>query len=362
MESKGAILEYNCPSCGGGLVFSENAQRMRCPYCENEYDLETVEAYNEASKRSDSTVFSWENASQAQMSEEEQSKVRSFICQSCGGELMTDHVTAATFCPYCDNPVVLPNRLSGTVRPDGVIPFQLTKEDAKSAFLKLCKGKPLLPKLFTQQNRIEKITGMYVPFWLYDCDSDFDGRYKATRVSHWSDSDYHYTKTDHFLLHRGCVARFADIPMDASTKIDDTVMESIEPYDYSKMVGFNTAYLSGFLADTYDVESKAGEDRIRQRIGNSIDDLVAQTCIGYASCIPTSKTLQIDHGKASYVLLPVWLLHTKYKDKTYAFAMNGQTGKLTGTLPICPKRTAAWFAGICAAVTAVAALVQTLLL
>lgn len=356
------VMEYKCPSCGAGLVFGQNIQKLTCGYCDNEFELETVKTYNNSMNQPDSTDFIWSESQQAHWSDEEQGAVRTFICQSCGGELLTDDTTAATFCPYCENPAILPGRLSGGIRPDGVIPFKTGKEDAKAAFLKLCKGKPLLPRQFMQQHRIERITGIYVPVWLYDCHSDFQGTYKATRVHHWSDANYHYTKTDHFLLSRSCEAGFADIPMDASSKLDDIIMESIEPFDYSQQVDFDTAYLSGFFADRYDVESKAGEERICQRIGSSIDDLLGPTFLGYASVIPTAKNLRVDHGHASYVLLPVWMLHTKYKDKTYVFAMNGQTGKMSGTFPICPKRTAIWFAGICAAVTALASAVQMLIL
>ena len=261
-----------------------------------------------------------------------------------------------------ENPAILPSRLSGGVRPDAVIPFRTGKEDAKVAFLKLCKGKPLLPKLFVEDQRIEKITGIYVPFWLYDCEGSFRGTYKATRVRHWSDSNYNYTKTDHFMLDRACRAGFSAIPMDASSKMDNTIMEAIEPFDYSQMIDFETAFLSGYLADKYDVESSAGEGRIHDRVGNSLDDMMAPTFIGYTSVLPTSRNLHVNHGKARYVLLPVWMLHTRYKDKTYVFAMNGQTGKMAGTFPICPKRSAAWFIGICAGVTLAALLLQMLLL
>lgn len=275
---------------------------------------------------------------------------------------MTDEVTAATFCPYCGNPTILPGRISGGLKPDGVIPFKLGKEDAKAAFLQLCKGKPLLPKFFAQEQQVEKITGMYVPFWLYDCESDFFASYRATKVRHWSDSRYHYTKTSYFHLNRGAIADFSGIPMDGSRKMDDTVMESIEPYDYSQLVDFETAYLSGFLADKYDVQASDGESRIRERVTVSMDELIAPTLVGYNSVLPTVKKVNIHHSKAKYVLLPVWMLSTRYKGKTYTFAMNGQTGKMTGELPICPKRCWAWFGSIAAGVFAFTLAMMALLM
>ena len=208
---------------------------------------------------------------------------------------------------------------------------------------------------------MEKITGMYVPFWLYDCDGDFQGHYKATRVRSWSDRDYTYTRTEYYHVVRAADSQFVSIPMDASKKMDDAIMESIEPFDYSQIVDFETAYLSGFLADKYDVEAVQGQDRVKQRVSSSISSLVGSTIVGYHSVMPINTQLRVKHGNAKYVLLPVWMLHTKYKDKTYIFAMNGQTGKMTGTFPICPKRSIAWFAGIWAGVTAVAALLLNFL-
>lgn len=361
VENQTKVLEYKCPCCNAGLFFDGVSQQLTCEYCDNTFDIDSVRAFNETTQET-KEEFQWEENRHSQWSEEEQSTMRTFQCPSCGGEIMTDENTAATFCPYCDNPTIMPGRLSGGLKPDAVIPFRTTREDAKNAFLNLCKGKPLLPKFFTQDQQLEKITGMYVPFWLYDCSGDLHSSYKATRVRSWSDSHYHYTKTDHFLLKRAADADFTGIPMDGSSKTDDTFMESIEPFDYSALTDFDTAFLSGFLADKYDVPSENGEERIRQRVDRAIDELVQSSFVGYSSVVPASRQLHVRHGRARYVLLPVWMLNTKYNGKLYTFAMNGQTGKMTGTFPICPKRTAAWFAGICAAVTILSSVVQMLML
>lgn len=360
MAAKSRVLEYKCPCCNAGLVFGEDVQQLTCEYCDNTFELDAVKAFN-ASQEEAQDTFSWEETNTETWSEADQETIRAFQCPSCGGEILTDETTAASFCPYCGNPTILPGRISGGLKPDGVIPFKTGKEDAKSAFLKLCKGKPLLPKFFTEEQQLQKITGIYVPFWLYDCSGDLEGSYRATRVHHWSDSRYNYTRTEHFLLNRSASAQFSGIPMDGSTKMDDTFMESIEPYDYSQVETFDMAYLSGFLADKYDVESKLGEPRIRQRVDNALEDLMQSSLLGYSSVMPTRKQVNVSHSKVRYVLMPVWILNTRYRDKTYTFAMNGQTGKMTGTLPICPKRTAAWFAGLTAAFTAISALLMTLL-
>lgn len=353
------VLEYKCPCCDAPLVFGQQ-QKLACDSCGNEFELEAVQVYHQAEDSSDS--FTWEETSNPTWTEEEQKNLHSFECPSCGGQILADDTTAATFCPYCDNPAVLPGRVSGGIRPDAIIPFQNTLQDAKDSFQKLCKGKPLLPKDFASNHRLERISGLYVPFWLYSCGGNLRGRYRATRVHHWSDSRYHYTKTSHFLLARAARADFEAIPMDGSSKMDNVIMESIEPFNYQYLKDFAPGYLTGFLADKYDVEAKSGEERIRQRVNDTMSAQIASTCIGYTSVIPTSKNLNVEHSKAKYVLLPVWMLTTRYKDKLYTFAMNGQSGKMTGTFPICPKRSAAWFFGICAAVTAAVTLIQYLVL
>lgn len=361
MSNPTQVIEYKCPCCNAGLVFSEDTQQLKCEYCDNIFDIDTVRAYNESIDSESGETFQTEEESHQQWSEEEQEHMRAFLCPACGGEIVTDENTAATFCPYCDNPTIMPARVSGGLKPDGVIPFKTSKNEAKAAFLELTKGKPLLPKLFTQEHLLEKITGIYVPFWLYSCSSDMNASYKATRIRTWSDSRYHYTITDHFLLRRAAEADFEGIPMDGSSKMEDEFMESIEPYDYSELVEFDTAYLSGFLADKYDVPAEKGHERVKQRVNQTLDDQVHSSLLGYATVIPTLRNIRVTHSKAKYVLLPVWILNIRYQDKLYTFAMNGQTGKITGSFPVCPKRTAAWFGGIFAGVTLLATLVQMLL-
>ena len=361
MSNPLSVLEFKCPCCNATLHFGSTTQKMKCDYCDNTFDLETVRAYAESEATVSSPEITWDESSGQQWNDNDIGHIQSFLCDACGGELITDDHTAATFCPYCGNAAILPGRVSGGLKPEAIIPFKTTKQDAQAAFLKLCSGKPLLPKFFTQKQQIEKITGIYVPFWLYDCTADLKGNYKATRVHTWSDSRYTYTKTDHYLLKRHADASFSGIPMDGSTKMEDKFMESIEPFDYSQLIDFDTAYLSGFFADKYDVEAIAGESRIRQRVENAMNDQIQTSMLGYTTAVPASRQLNIDHSHAKYVLLPVWVLNTKYNGNIYTFAMNGHTGKMTGAFPICPKRSAAWFVGIWAASSAVVSLIQFIL-
>lgn len=353
------LLEYKCPCCGGALSFDSELQKMKCPYCDTEFETETLRQMDEVLKETSAEDdVNWNT-------EEKQPWLDpglcSYVCQSCGGEIITDSTTAATNCPYCDNPVVMSGRVAGTLRPDLVLPFQLDKEAAMEGLKKHLKGKTLLPKIFASENKIQEVKGVYVPVWLFDAEAKANLRFHGTRLRTWSDSNYIYTETRHYSIHRGGDLAFLDVPVDGSTKMPDDLMESIEPFDLTKAVDFQTAYLAGYLADKYDVDAKQSETRANERIRNSTAQAFASTVIGYSTVIPEHTSIQIAAGHVQYALLPVWLLTTKYRDKTYIFAMNGQSGKFVGDLPMDKGAFWKWFAGLTAAVSAAGVAVSWLL-
>ena len=250
-----------------------------------------------------------------------------YTCQSCGGEIIADENTGASNCPYCGNPVIMTEKFKGALRPDLVIPFKLDKKAAKEAYYRHIKGRTFLPKAFRRENHIDEIKGLYVPFWLFDGDVDADVRYKATKVRMWSDHDYDYTETSYYSVERSGEMTFVSVPVDGSEKMADDLMESIEPFKISESVDFQTAYLSGYLADKYDVSEKESINRAHDRMKKSAEEVLADTVKGYASVVPENTNVNISGGKAQYALYPVWILNTTWKDKKYIFAMNGQTGK-----------------------------------
>ena len=196
-------------------------------------------------------------------------------------------------------------------------------------------GKRLLPKVFKSQNHIEEIKGVYVPFWLFDTDAKAKIRYRATTVRTWSDSEYDYTETSHFMVHRGGSIGFERVPVDGSSKMADDLMESIEPYNFEDAVDFQTAYLAGYMADKYDVTAEQSIERANERVKQSTEDVFADTVTGYAT-----------NGKAKYALYPVWMLTTSWNGNNYIFAMNGQTGKFVGDLPVDKGAACKWAVGL----------------
>ena len=340
---------YQCPACTGPLRFDSASGKLCCDYCGSTYDVAQVEAlYSEKQARADKAAEAAEKAASSGpvWGEMETGDLSSRTCTSCGAELVCGPETAATTCPYCGNPTVLGGQLSGKLKPEYIIPFRMDKKTAIENLKKYYKGKAFLPKAFKESNHIEEIQGVYVPFWLYDGRMEARGAYKAEISESHREGDYIVTTTRHFDVARVGDADFVRVPVDGSSKMPDAHMDAIEPFDYSDLKPFSTAYLPGYLADRYDEDADACAERAYRRMYNSTADALHATTGGYSEIHPISENINVDMTHAHYALLPVWMLHTRWKDKDFLFAMNGQTGRLIGDLPVDKSRVAAWFAGI----------------
>lgn len=347
-----ALHEFKCPSCNGAIEFDSSSQNMKCPYCGSEFEMEAMKAYDEQLNSMPEENMTWDVSAGSQWSEGETAGLRSYCCNTCGGEVVADETTGATECPFCGNPVVMMGQFSGMLKPDLVIPFKHDKKAAIAALQNHYKGKRLLPKVFKDQNHIKEIKGLYVPVWLFDTDADAHVRYKASRVRRWSDRNYEYTEVSHYAVTRAGSIGFEHVPVDGSTKMDDTLMESIEPFNFNEAVPFQTAYLSGYLADKYDVDSEASIVRANERIKNSTEDAFAATVTGFDSVVAEGSNICLNNGSAKYALYPVWILNTKWNGKMFTFAMNGQTGKFVGDLPMDKGALRKWQFGVAGAVSA----------
>ena len=338
-----AIKEYICPCCNGAIAFDSTIQKMKCPYCDTEFEVETLENYDSELKEEPADDMGWDIGAGEEWQDD---GFCSYVCNSCGGEIVCEENTAAASCPFCGNHVVMTGKLSGALKPDYVIPFKLDKNAAKEALKGYYNGKRLLPKVFKDQNHIEEIKGVYVPFWLFDANADANMRYKATKVRTWSDSRYNYTETSYFAVSRGGNLEFGKVPVDGSTKMPDDLMESLEPFDFSQAVDFQTAYLAGYLADKYDVDAAQSAERANERIRKSTEAAFYETVKGYTTISKESGSIRLQNSKVSYALFPVWLLTTTWNGESWLFAMNGQTGKMVGNLPLDKAAYVRWLFGL----------------
>lgn len=341
-----AIQEYKCPCCGGSIAFDSAIQKMKCPFCDTEFEMEALAGYDRELREDQEDDMRWEADGGQEWQPGEAGELRSYVCKSCGGEIACDKNTAAASCPFCGNPVVMTGNVSGTLRPDCVIPFKLDKRAAKAALKQYYEGKRLLPKVFKDQNHINEVKGVYVPFWLFDAGADVSMRYRATKIRTWSDSRYDYTETKFYAVSRGGTLAFEKVPVDGSAKMQDDLMESIEPFHFSEAVDFQTAYLAGYLADKYDVDAGRSMDRANERIRKSTEDAFDRTVNGYATVTKEAGSIRLQNGKVTYALFPVWLLCTTWNGQNYLFAMNGQTGKMAGDLPLDKAAYRRWLFGL----------------
>jgi len=328
------IQEYKCPNCGGTLTFDSATQKMKCPYCDSEIDVEALKAFDKSLDNfSQSEELKWETPGKV-WQEGETEGMRVYVCKSCGGEIVGDENLASTSCPYCGNPVVLMGQFAGDLKPDCVIPFKLDKKAAMAAYQNHLKGKKLLPNLFKDKNHIDEIKGMYVPVWLFNADTQGRAQFQGTIVRVWTDRRNQYTETQYYDVYREGQMRFQAIPVDGSSKMPDELMESIEPFDISEAVDFQTAYLSGYIADRYDVSSEDSIARANERVKTSTFEALESTIDGYQTLQLLGGDVHTDNGVAQLAMYPIWILNTTYEGKQYLFAMNGQTGKMIGDLPI----------------------------
>ena len=322
------LQEFKCPNCGGSMEFDPSLQQLKCPYCDT---VISIDEYQKLNQEPDIPPAPPEES--RTWDDEETKHLRLYVCNSCGGEIVAHESLGASSCPFCGNPVVMKGQFTGDLKPDYVIPFKLNKDQAKQKYMQHLQGKPFLPDIFRDENHIDEIKGIYVPFWLVDADVDADIQYAATTTRSWSDARYRYTETKHYVLDREGSVSFSNVPKDASKEIDDAMMESIEPFDMSEAVSFQTAYLAGYFANRYDEQINESMERIRQRVKTSTESIFRDSTSGFGAVVVQSSRVNLNNTSYRYVLYPVWLLNTTWNDQHFHFAMNGQTGKFVGNLP-----------------------------
>ena len=360
------VIQYKCPSCGADMAFDTQTGMLRCDNCarterienmpkpgENEdetihynMDEEDINAANAGFDHAYADPSDTDEPSQHSTFEEKDA--REYHCNNCGAVLITEANTAATTCSFCGAGVVLNDRLSGNLAPSKVIPFSISKEQAQDAFKKWCKKGRLTPSDFMTADRIKNITGLYIPFWLYDMNGRGEAEATCTRVRTYSDAHYIYTETKYYNVYRKVDLNYSRIPCDASRKMEDHMMDKLEPYPYENLKDFNLPYLAGYIAEKYDFTDEDMLPRIKERVGTYVDNYLSSTISGYQTVSYHRKDINIRKRHADYTLMPVWMVCYDYRKTEHIFLMNGQTGKIIGKPPLSKTKMLAWFSGVSA--------------
>ncbi|WP_313628802.1 TFIIB-type zinc ribbon-containing protein [Enterococcus italicus] len=354
------VITHKCPNCGGALTFEPSDQKFHCPFCLSIFTTDELSAFEEKQKASqlvDETTS--DQASDTQKTDSEQqepdaNQMELYTCPSCGAEIVTDATTAATYCYFCHNPVVLTGRLSGKFLPSRVLPFAINKEKATQTFLQWAQKKWFVPKDFFNQAQVEKLTGVYFPYWAVSADAKGQLNGVGTSLRVWVLGDIEYTETKEYAVRRAGNLHFRDFIQNALSKnAQKKMVEGVQPFPLEKAVAFENQYLSGFQAEKRDIEYLDIQSSVHQELTDYGQSLLSDTVNGYTTFRTTNKQLSITKEDNQYVLLPVWLVTYQANDdkkKTFYYAMNGQTGKTSGILPLSYGKLAAFCGSIFAVI------------
>ena len=353
-----------CPHCAANLKFAAGAQKLQCPFCGGEFAIDEIESHlaeletkvkpseepkavepdtktaqPEAAETDPENTIKMEHLEAIEGQGESAADNVEFICNSCGGKILSDASTSASFCPFCGSPALIGQRLSGEFTPKYIIPFKYDREAAEAAFIKWCKGGKYTPVKFVSKQNIAKLTGLYVPFWLFDVAGKvhIEGTAQTSRTSgnYTVITDYAYTLNGNI--------DWQKVPFDGETRIDDALMEAIEPFNYKEMVPYDYKYLPGFFADRYDQSEEQLNKRAKDTCHKYLNQEVANKFKRYDSHKKIVNNSTLTPVKAEYALLPVWFMQYKYLGKSYYFAMNGQTGEVAGKAPVSKVKQTMFF-------------------
>lgn len=349
-------MKYKCPNCGGELAFDPSSGKLKCPYCDSVFELEEQEKLQTQNKNDAVTLIDEEAEDQGVQadssekandeSEAQDGELVSCLCPNCGAKIVTAKTTASTSCPYCRTPLVIEEQTSGAFRPKYVIPFELDEKQIAQVYEDYIKTKPFYPEAYSKKNVIAKIRGVYLPYWLYDLGASGDmvaeGEKTLTRM------EGKYQVTDHMVYHvfRQGHMDFWKIPVLAASNTKEEDMNALEPYDYKKLNTFNPGYLAGFLAQRYDQTAEERSGRCTQRAKKTLSHKLFETMPHYSGIHKIRENLQTQNKISDFVMLPVWILDMKYDKENGEdglIAINGQSGKIAGNIPVDNKKMWMYF-------------------
>lgn len=310
---------FKCKNCGGNIVYNPDKGTMCCPHCDG--------------LDSEDKLVSTEYMT---------------TCANCGAPMedaIKEH-TSATKCPNCGTYVVLDERVEGKYAPNLMLAFKVSKDKAIENLRNEFKNRVFTPSGFLSKASVDKIEGTYVPFFMYDYDTDTKYHGTGTKIRTWTSGDYEYTETSYYDIYRDMKAGFDSVPVDASDLMDDEYMDLLEPFNYSEMEAFSDKKMSGFYGEKYNQPETSLEGRAIEKVKKAVESLLNNSISGYASVTKNSENTDSRKKAVKYALLPVWEYVFRYQGQDYKFHVNGQTGKVVGRTPVAKDKVVKYSATV----------------
>lgn len=342
------MAKYSCKCCGAELFFDPKLGKLHCDYCDSTFDVSEYDgAAAEFGGQAKPAQYAEGEAVTAPSTDDSTGELVIYQCPHCGAEVITAKSTAATTCVYCNRAITLEGNLTGDFAPQVVLPFEKDRKDVEEAYTALCKKSVLTPALFRQKSTIEKIKGMFIPFWLYSFEGDIKMRVHGENSRTYRSGNDEVTEISSYEVEESGHAAFKNIPADGLKDMDNALMDSVEPFDFSKLKDFSPAYLAGFYTQRWTSSAQENESRALTRAENAFTERAYSEAgtFDHAKSV-LDKDVEFGNKKVTYAMLPVWMMYTEYKGKNYLFGMNGQTGKIIGTIPKDPGRIGKIAAGV----------------
>lgn len=329
------MKKYSCKTCNAELYWDSKAGCLMCEYCGSKFQISDFdESENIEEKERKEPTQEVADKEDVATDESESSDLVIYKCSECGAEIITAKSTIATTCAYCGRAIALTNKIVGKFKPDSVIPFAIDEEKAKEIYKKYCQSSFLTPKHFKDENEIKKMKGIYVPFWLHSFKNNASGVLSCENTTTKRDGDDKVVIHHQYNVNMEAKGVFDKIPTDGLKTLDNALMDAIEPFNYDNMQDFNPAYMAGYYAEEYNESNKETQQRAFTRAETAMKQEMIANAGSYEKKAITIYNDNISKYSSKYVMLPVWLFNTEYKGKKYTFAINGDSGKITGKLPI----------------------------
>lgn len=339
---------YSCSTCGAQLYWDPQKQSLYCKFCDSEFSPDDFVDKTAFTEDGQAPQVAPPQISDTVIDLDTEDMVV-YECSTCGGEVVAQKTTMATVCPYCGEAVSVTSKSIGDFRPELVIPFAQDKKGAIELFKKYVQRSFLVPKSFKEDNIIDKIQGIFIPFYLHTITDAAQHDFKGETTSCSRVGNDRVTTHKVYNLHIDATGKFDRLPTDAAKGIENELMDALEPFSYDKLKEYNPAYMAGFVAEQRDEEIESLKTRAKERCKKGMRANAREAFSGYKELTMLREENIFGTHNCQYVMLPVWILNVKHNGKKYRFAINGQTGKAVGKLPLNYGK----LAGVCAGVFAV---------